>query len=120
MLATSREAIRMYEQRFSLRAAVLWIRTLHGESSQYNRLPEYEFIGEDVTGRGAYVVELRKKGIRWLRGEVPWEKTRPKMRPAAEIIDDWRERWYQPRLERNGPPEWDPEMYRVHARLEGK
>ena len=119
MLAVSREVIRIYEMRFSLRAAGLWIRTLHGESSQYNRLDGFDYIGTDPTGKGAYVVELRKKGFRWLRGEVDYSKTRPKTITVAETSALWRERWYEPRLKSQGPPKWDQEMYRVHARLEG-
>jgi hypothetical protein len=99
-LAASIEVVRDWELTYSYTAMALSIRTLHGESSQYNGLPGFVFLGTDDQGRGHYLVELRKKGLRALRGEVAPEATRNVKRSAEAWIEEWRTRWYMPRLAR--------------------
>jgi len=98
MLATSKEAIRTVELKYSYKVAALTIKTLHGKAVMYDRLPNFNFIGEDENGYGYYFVPLRKKALQFLRGEQPEGRLKGKLKPASQIIEEWRERWYSKRL----------------------
>ena len=100
MWAMSREVVRTVERRYSHAYAALTARTLHGRSSQYNRIDGLEFVGGDVKGMGFYLAELRKGALRFLRGEMTLERTKSTTRRLADVVQEWLERWYGPRLGR--------------------
>lgn len=118
LMATASEVIRTLELRYSFPIVGMMIRTLHGKSSQYNRLEDrwIEFIGDDGQGKSLYLAELKSKGFRYLRGDAPEAKMRPRTFTIAQQVDYWKQRWYLPRLEsmRSTRPEvleWDPSRY---------
>lgn len=98
LLATSRECMRTLELRYSYKFAALMVKTLHGKSSQYNRMHAQglEFVGEHE-GRGLYVQELRKKGLRFLKGEVT-QMGKTKCPTFEDQFKFWQERWLSVRL----------------------
>ncbi len=103
LMATSYEFVRMLELKYSYSYALFLIRTLHGKASQYNRLHDRKivFIGDDPDHRGLYWMELRKKAIRYLKGDSPvlgrWNGFHLK-----DQVDYWKDRWGLPRAERQG------------------
>jgi len=124
LMSTSRDVIRLMELRFSFQYAFLAIRTLHGRGSQYNRLQErgielYEVDGE---GKGFYGMELRKKGIAYLRDGRPMGKTNT--RPLGEQIEYWRTRWLPNRMLSQDNPRGlifpDKERYRLSSHMAEK
>jgi hypothetical protein len=106
LLATSTEIIKLLEQKYSYRYTLFLVRTLHGKSSLYHRLHPrgLEYIGSDETNRGMYVMELRKHGLQYLRGERELEKCsfKRKTHSISEQYEYWKERWFLPRVERIG------------------
>jgi len=110
----SKELVRMAELKYSFKYAIFVARTLHGAASQYNRLRGLDLMGVDDTGRGLYLGELRKYGLRVLRGDKD-KLGKLKVPSFEDQVDHWRERWFLPRCERMGVTtiEFDPERYRV-------
>ena len=93
LMATSRDIIRVLEMRFSFQYTMFAIRTLHGKGSQYNRLNQrgIELIEVDDEGKGFYAMELRKKGLAYMRDGTPFGKTA--MYPLADQVEYWKTRW---------------------------
>jgi Druantia protein DruA len=123
LAATSRDVIRFQEIRFSFQYVYFVIRTLHGKGSQYNRLHQrgIELVEVDGEGKGFYAMELRRKGLAYMRTGEPFGRTA--MYPLADQIDHWKERWLEARLESTGKPSLivpDRERYRLSAMLDAK
>jgi|GEM_PF-3258175 len=99
LVATSRELIRLLELRYSYQFLFFGIRTLHGKGSQYNRLQQrgIELINVDASNHGFYGMELRKKALSYLRGEVDnYGKT--STYTIKEQVAYWQERWLTARM----------------------
>ena len=119
LLASSRECIRMLEVTYSFRFAAMMVKTLHGKSSQYNRLNQrgLEFVGS-FDGRGLYMQELRKKGYRFLRGDVA-KMGGMKGWSFADQVSYWKDRWLSIRLnEGGGLVEMDREAYTLSLKMD--
>ena len=120
LMATSREIVRVMEMRFSFQYTMFVIRTLHGKGSQYNRLNQrgIELIDVDEAGKGFYAMELRKKGLAYMRDGAPFGKTA--MYPLAEQVAYWKTRWLPARMASTGNSSIitpDPERYRLSSML---
>ena len=123
LLATSQELVRLFELRFSFQYVYMVICTLHGKGSQFNRLQQrgIELIDKDDQGRGCYVMELRKKGLEYMRDGTPYGKTR--MFKLADQTSYWQQRWLVSRLESTHKSPLitpDPERYRLSSVFEEK
>lgn len=113
--ALSKELIRAIEIEYSFKVSLLQIKTLHGKASQYNRIDGLEYLGIDPVDKlGQYIFELRKNATAYLRGEKP-DMGKFLVKPFAENMQFWRERWLLPRAERQGVTtiEFNPDNYRV-------
>jgi len=123
LAATSQEVMRLFELRFSFQYVYFIIRTLHGKGSQYNRLHQrgIELVEVDAEGKGFYAMELRKKGLGYMRASTPFGGT--SMYKLADQVDFWKTRWLTSRLQSTGrgpliTPE--PEKYRLSNMLAAK
>lgn len=116
LMATSRELIRGLELRYSFLYTLFLVRTLHGKSSQYNRLHQRGLVevGTDELGRGMLWMELRKNALKYLKEEVP-TPSKPATFTMKEQVDYWKTRWFLPRAERLGVTRIVPDIdnYRV-------
>lgn len=99
LLTTSKEVIRNLELTYSVNIVWLVIKTLHGKSSQYNRLEDRNiyFLWEHE-GWGYNLCELKKWLDKFLRWEIPEKKLKNKTFSISEQLEYWKERWYLPRL----------------------
>lgn len=114
-MALSRELIRAIEIEYSFKVSLFQIKTVHGKSSQYNRIDGLQYLGVDpVDNMGQYVYELRKNAIEFLRGNKS-ELGKFNLNSYAENMQFWKERWLLPRAERQGVTtiEFNPDNYRV-------
>lgn len=116
LMATSRELLRFLEIRYSFLYGLFVVRTLHGKSSQYNRLHQRGLVevGTDDQGRGMLWQELRKNALKYYRGEVE-VLGKTNAYPVKEQVDYWKERWLYPRAARMGVTVLEPniDQYRV-------
>ena len=120
LMATSKELIRGLEIRYSFMFSLFLIRTLHGKSSQYNRLHPRGIVevGVDEGGRGMMWMELRKNGLKYLHNEAP-ALGKPLTHTMKDQVEYWKTRWLAPRMESKGvtlvTP--DPSKYMVSNRF---
>lgn len=116
LMATSKELVRALELRYSFFYSLFLVRTLHGKSSQYNRLHQRGLVevGTDENGRGMLWQELRKNAIKFCKGEVE-NLGKAQNYSVKEQVDYWKERWFFPRAERLGVTRIEPnvDQYRV-------
>ena len=123
LLATSQDVLRVMELRYSFQYVMFIIRTLHGKGSQYNRLNQrgIELVEVDPTGKGFYTMELRKKGLAFMRDGTPFGKTA--MYSLADQVDYWKTRWLTARMKSTGHGSLitpDVERYRLSSMLVDK
>jgi hypothetical protein len=123
LAATSQEVLRLFELRYSFQFVYFLIRTLHGKSSQYNRLQQrgIELIEVDAENKGFYGMELRKKALAYMREGTPYGKTA--MHKLGDQVDYWKDRWLNARVQSTGNPSLitpDPERYRLSNQLDSK
>lgn len=116
LMATSRELVRGLELRYSFLYSLFLVRTLHGKSSQYNRLHPRGLVevGSDELGRGMLWMEMRKNAIQYCKGELE-APGKPLTFTMKEQVDYWKTRWFLPRAERMGVTTIVPDInnYRV-------
>lgn len=63
LLLASREIVQLCDHKYACNTVAFLVKSLHGKSSQYNRLEErgITFVGEEPEkGHGLYVVECKK------------------------------------------------------------
>jgi hypothetical protein len=123
LVASSQEAVRIMELRFSFQFAYLSVRSMHGKGSQYNRLNQrgLDYLGLGPTGSGYYGMELRKGGIEYMRSGAPYGAT--KMHKLKDQIAYWEERWLKARLESTQKPSIitpDRETYRLSRQYQDR
>lgn len=124
LLGTSRAVIRLLELRYSFQYLYFGIRTLHGKGSQYNRLHQrgISLINVDETNHGFYAMELRKKALPFLRGEVQ-SYGKASTFTVADQVDYWQQRWLPTRMESlkvSSVISLDPSRYRLSDQLMAK
>jgi len=116
LLASCLEVVRMLELRYSYKYALFLVNTLHGKSSQYSRLHDRGLVygGVSSSGKGMYYQELRKKGVRFLKGEVS-SLGKYKGYSLQDQTTYWLARWGVPRAERLGCQKvtFDHDQYRL-------
>jgi hypothetical protein len=123
LMATSQDVTRVMEMRFSFPYVFFVIRTLHGKGSQYNRLNQrgIELVEVDAEGKGFYAMELRKKGLAYMREGTPFAKTA--MYSLGDQVEYWKSRWLQARMASTGKGsliEPDVERYRLSGLLDSR
>lgn len=120
LLATSTEPLTMYELKFTLPVNAFIIKTLHGKSSQYNRLHArgIEWRGVAKDGAGFYVMLCREHGKEHMLEQVPDPGARLTY-SMQEQVDYWKERWLPNRLDKltNGMMIPDPVSYRLSDKM---
>ena len=123
LMATSQDVMRVMEMRFSFPYVFFVIRTLHGKGSQYNRLNQrgIELVEVDGEGKGFYAMELRKKGLAYMRDGAPFGKTA--MYSLGDQVAYWQTRWLKARMESTGKGSLitpDVERYRLSKMLDSR
>lgn len=120
----SQDFLRVLELRYSYQFLLFALFTLHGKSSQYNRLHTrgLDLLSVDDRGRGFYGMELRKKAVPFLRGEADaYGKTNAFT--LSDQVEYWKDRWLKSRmtsLSVGSTIKPDPERYRLSNMLDQK
>jgi hypothetical protein len=124
LAAVCRELIEFNELKYSRPLALILIKTLHGRSSQYNRLHPrgLVMVKDDTMEAGAFYVQtLRKDACAFLRGDAPIGE--PITYTLAEQVAYWKERWLPNRIKDFTDEGWirpNLENYRLSNQLNEK
>lgn len=116
LCAASREVLQAWELRYSFNVVAMYVTTLHGKSSQYNRLHSrgLQYLGVYDGVKGLYIQEFYENAKTFLREETK-DPGKWLVHSYQEQVDYWKERWLPNRLGRveGGIVRPDPERYRL-------
>lgn len=119
LLSMSKPLIRNLEIKYSFKMTAMVVKSMKAKSSTYNRMTPngLQYLGVDVKD-GVYFAELRKKGLRWLRGDTDDLGSISTM-DYGEAVEHWKERWMEQRIAHIGTSwvEPDPERYRLSSKM---
>lgn len=118
--AMSNELLRELELQYSFKMSILYARSVHGKSSQYNRLHAngLKLEGIDEKGAGFYMFEFRKQAYKYLSTDLP-KLGKSKCNPFSKNVEEWKSRWLIPRAERLGCSkiEFDADRYKLKDKV---